>query len=479
MRLPWKRRPPAAAPSENGTSPVAPVAPSAAPGSFVPSAAPEAAPSGTVATPSVAPVAPVSAAVPAPVPAPAVATPATPAPPRPTPAAAIAQAAASVALQPLAPGGTQPGAPGPSDGTPEKPRKRRGLIPSWVPWAAGGAGVLIVVILVVILLVSRSDIVRVPALQGLDAKAAATRLQELGLKFVVGDQRFSANAPVGTIIDQRPIPGAQVAAGTTVMVALSAGSESFAMPDVLGQTIDNARKKLRDRGLNVEFQTAPSDKDQGVVIASVPSPGQTIQTGATVRLTVAAGTSQSDTLLPSNLKNKTFVLDPAPVTGSTADVTMDVARRVRALLEASGATVVVTRAVTDTGDAANTLARSKRAKETSSVALVGFSTTDSGASGLAVVSLPNTSTTQPIYLKSLALTQALTDALKGSFSQVSQATASNDTILSDTGVPAVRLRLGSTQSSADTLTFTDPDWADNVAKAVYRALAQVYGGAGN
>ena len=31
------------------------------------------------------------------------------------------------------------------------------------------------------------------------------------------------------------------------------------------------------------------------------------------------------------------------------------------------------------------------------------------------------------------------------------------------------------QSGADRLSFTDPEWADNIAKAVYRAIAQVYG----
>jgi hypothetical protein len=249
------------------------------------------------------------------------------------------------------------------------------------------------------------------------------------------------------------------------------------MPDVVGSTLDAARKKLRDRGLSVEFQTVPSDKDQGTVVSSVPSPGVTVLTGDTVRLTVAAGTSGGDTLLPSDLKGRTFVLDPVPMpAGGGTDATLDVARRVRALLEASGARVVVTRAVTDTGDKANTLARSKRAKEASGAALVGFTVTQSGAAGLAVQSVPNTSTTQPTYVKSLSLTTALTDALKVNFPNVTSTTAENDIILSEIGIAAVRIRLGSIQSGADKLSFTDPEWADNVAKAVYRSIAQVYGG---
>lgn len=357
--------------------------------------------------------------------------------------------------------------------------RRRGLIPQWLPWAAGGTLAVIIVGVVLAVVFSRADIVRVPSLQGMDRKAAQTRLQELGLKLVVGDQRFSASAPLGSIIDQKPAAGTQVEGGAAVTVALSAGSEAFPMPDVVGSTLDAARKKLRDRGLTVEFQTVPSDKDQGTVVSSVPSPGVTVLTGDTVRLTVAAGTSGSDALLPSDLKGKTFVLDPMPMPagGGTTDPLLGVATRVRALLEASGARVVVTREVTDTGDNANTLARSKRAKEASGTALVGFTVTQSGADGLAVQSVPNTSTTQPTYVKSLSLTQALTDALKVKFPNVASTTASDsDTILNATGVPAVRIRLGSVQSAADKLSFIDPVWADNVANAVYRSIAQVYGG---
>ncbi|MDO8964088.1 MAG: PASTA domain-containing protein [Coriobacteriia bacterium] len=527
MRLPWKRRPQDAASSEQQSGPVpadsaAPVpdggaasldvAPAvSAPATPVPIGAPigggplpadpaDAPLTGAIGERPPAPT-PTIGAIPsvetsaffasAPAPAPA---------PKRTPAQAMAAAAAAsemlssrapetspAAQTPTTPpatpspdaSGAMPGAPAPAPvPAPATPAiKRRGLIPRWLPWAAGITALVVLLTVLGAVFLSRSSIVRVPSLQGLEQKAARTRLQELGLTLVVGDERFSASSPVGTIIDQQPAPGTQVKDGTVVRVAVSAGSESFAMPDMVGQSLDAARKKLRDRGLSVEFQTVPSDKDQGTVVSSVPSPGVTVQTGDTVRLTIAAGTSGSDTLLPSDLKGKTIVLDPMPMpAGTAADTTMDIARRVRALLEASGARVVMTRSVVDTGDAANTLARSRRAKETSSSALVGFSVTQSGATGIAVMSVPNTSTTQTTYMKSLALTQALTDTLKSSFAGLTSATAANDTILTDTGVPAVRIRLGMIGSSADKLSFTDPEWADNVAKATYRAIAQVYGG---
>jgi N-acetylmuramoyl-L-alanine amidase len=223
-------------------------------------------------------------------------------------------------------------------------------------------------------------------------------------------------------------------------------------------------------------QTESSEKPRGTVVTSFPSPGVIVATGDKVRISIAAGSNAADALLPTNMAGKTFVLDPAPMpAGGGVDAPLDIARRVRALLEASGARVVVTRDVTDSGDAASTLSRAKRAKEASATALVGFSVAPSGEGGLSVISVPATSTTQAFYLISNSLATGLVTSLKESGKPVTTAPASNDPIVTSTGIPAVRLRLGSSATPADRLTFTDPQWADDAARAVYRVLSTVYG----
>jgi N-acetylmuramoyl-L-alanine amidase len=137
--------------------------------------------------------------------------------------------------------------------------------------------------------------------------------------------------------------------------------------------------------------------------------------------------------------------------------------------------VVVTREVTDSGDAASTLNRAKRAREASAAALIGFTVTPSGDGGLSVMSVPATRTTEAFYLTSNSLATGLSTALKESGKPVTSSQAVNDPIVTSTGVPAVRLRLGSSATPADKLTFTDPQWADDVARAVYRVLSSVYG----
>jgi N-acetylmuramoyl-L-alanine amidase len=354
--------------------------------------------------------------------------------------------------------------------------KRRAFVPRWVPISLIAGIVVVAGIVAVSVLMAQNAVVRVPSLAGLDRTSAAARVQETGLVLKVGDRRFSGTVAPGLVVDQSPATGSKVPEGTTVVVALSAGTESFAMPDVIGLPLDQARKRLRDRGLAVDVQTEPSEKPQGTVVSSFPSPGVTVATGDKVRIGVAAGSNAANALLPTNMAGKTFVLDPAPMpAGGGVDAPLDIARRVRALLEASGARVIVTREVTDSGDSASTLNRAKRAREASAAALVGFSVMPAGDAGLSVISVPATRTTEAFFLASNSMATGLVTALRESGKPVTSAPAANDPIVTSTGIAAVRLRLGSTATPADKLTFTDPQWADDIARAVYRVLSSVYG----
>jgi N-acetylmuramoyl-L-alanine amidase len=354
--------------------------------------------------------------------------------------------------------------------------RRRPLVPRWVYYATGGALLASVAIAVIVYFVALNAVVRVPSVQGLDRVAATTRLQEIGLRLAVGDKRFSDTVPAGLVVGQTPAPGAKVSEGALVTVFISAGTESFAMPDVTGMPLEKARRLLRERGLAVDMETAVSDRAQGTVIESFPAPGVMVSAGDSVRVTVAAGGSSSGTLLPTDLTGKTIVLDPAPMpTGSASDTALDVARRVRALLEASGARVVVTREVTDSGDKVSAPARAKKAKEASATAVIGLVITASGQGGYAVMSVPATTGTEPFFLASASLASALAAAVKETGKPVVTEPAVGDAILTGTGVPAVRLRLGSTSLPGDRTLFADPGWADDVSRAVYRAIGSLYG----
>ena len=191
---------------------------------------------------------------------------------------------------------------------------------------------------------SRPEIVSVPSLARLEQVVARSELAQAGLEMEIGDTRFSATVPAGAVVDQDPAPGADVEEGTVVMVVLSAGSESFAMPDVLGLPVDTAREQLEAKGLDVETVSEPSEAPPNTILRSEPAPGGQVTTGDTVVLAVVSDDVSGDVLLPADLSDAVFVLDPASPPEGVVDPAMDIARKLRSLLEASGARVVVTRA---------------------------------------------------------------------------------------------------------------------------------------
>lgn len=57
----------------------------------------------------------------------------------------------------------------------------------------------------------------------------------------------------------------------------------------------------------------------------------------------------------------------------------------------------------------------------------------------------------------------------------STATVSADPVLSSFSGPWLRVVLGSPIQRTDKTSFSDPRWADQVARAIYGALGEVYG----
>ena len=206
--------------------------------------------------------------------------------------------------------------------------------------------------------------VLVPTVAGLQTQAARERLATVGLTLTVSDRRFST-LPVDTILAQTPEAGAQTKRGAPVTVVVSAGTEQFTMPDVVGQGLTLARSQLEQKGLQVQVELQSSDQPSDTVLASNPAAGAAVNTGDIVKLTVAIGTSVTGPGRPLDhrraraltLTGVRVTLDPAPPVAGQPDTALEVARRLQSLLEASGATVLSTRSITDTGTTGSATAR--------------------------------------------------------------------------------------------------------------------------
>lgn len=310
-----------------------------------------------------------------------------------------------------------------------------------------------------------------PEIVGVDVDTAQVRLEERGLKISVAERRFSPKAK-DTVLSQNPVEGAKLNEGDTVIVIVSAGSEQFAVPDVVGSGLLLARGLLQAEGLDIAIDAQPSQQPSDTVLASNPPAGSLVHTGDIIHLTVAApGTQSSQLLLPYEMKGVRVLIDPAPVSDPLADAPLDIARRLRALIEASHGTVVTTRALAGAPGDAGT-ARAQKAATASATVAVGLSAAEVGGSGL-VVYAP--SPVLPHASQSSKLASIISSDLASRSSVVKASTLSSDSVLVGARAPWIRVQLGSMSQKDDVARFKDPAWEDSVARALYKGIAARYG----
>jgi serine/threonine-protein kinase len=134
----------------------------------------------------------------------------------------------------------------------------------------------------------------VPAVTGLPRHEAEKQLKDAGFK-AKAEQEFSDTVKRGIVIDASPAVGTLIERGTTVTLTVSKGKEQVAVPDVDGETEDNARSAIESAGLRVGKVTEEeSDEDPGTVIGQSPAAGTKVAKGAAVDLTVAKAVKVPD-----------------------------------------------------------------------------------------------------------------------------------------------------------------------------------------
>jgi N-acetylmuramoyl-L-alanine amidase len=358
--------------------------------------------------------------------------------------------------------------------TPE-PSQRRRLVPIWaivVPVAL----VALVAAVTVFLVVSRQTaLVSVPNVTQLDVAVARSRLGESGLSLTRGDRRFSQSVPLDGVVDQSPAPGAKVPRGSSITVIISAGSESFAMPEVAGVPLQTARETLQAKGLVVETEVVASSRPKNTVVSSTPAAGVTVSSSDTVKLAVSSGSEGTSTLQPAKLDGRVFIIDPAPPSTGATDAPMEIERRLDSLLQASGAKVFVTRSIVDTGAVTIPSARALRARTASATAVIGLEVRPKGAGGISIATMQPLKVSSATYLGSVQLAQSLARTLGRLQPAIRSAEEPADPVLQAVVAPGVRLMLGSATDKKDAKHMSDPAWEDSVAAAIYTALAQAYG----
>jgi beta-lactam-binding protein with PASTA domain len=136
--------------------------------------------------------------------------------------------------------------------------------------------------------------VAIPSVVGLGSQQAQDQLTAEGLKPEV-EKAFSDTVASGHVISVSPQTGTTVDRGTTVTLTVSKGKEKVSIPDVTGESEDNARSAIEGAGLRVGKVTQEeSSEDAGTVIDQSPAAGGSVAKNTAVDLTVAKAVTVPD-----------------------------------------------------------------------------------------------------------------------------------------------------------------------------------------
>lgn len=174
-------------------------------------------------------------------------------------------------------------------------RKRRRRI-----WMLVAAAVLIG--LLVGFALTRDTTTEVPSVTGNQLNVAIALLQQDG--FSVGDvKRVEREAPTNEVLEQDPAaapPADQASEDCSfltffcskpkVTLTVSSGPGSAKVPSTAGLTSTAAEEKLEEAGFKAKLESVHSkDVEEGLVLKSEPSGGETATNGSTVTLKVSSG----------------------------------------------------------------------------------------------------------------------------------------------------------------------------------------------
>ena len=128
----------------------------------------------------------------------------------------------------------------------------------------------------------------VPGVTGLTAADAQKKLEAEGWVYQQATETIETDDPnmVGKVVSQVPGPGVSATKGSAVTVTLGKAPDTAQLPDVTGQTLENARTTLEGNGFKVQTKEVDSPEPLNEVITQNPGPGRA-EKGTLVTLSVS------------------------------------------------------------------------------------------------------------------------------------------------------------------------------------------------
>jgi beta-lactam-binding protein with PASTA domain len=135
----------------------------------------------------------------------------------------------------------------------------------------------------------RSAIVTVPDLTNRTAGQADRALDRVGLDMQRGGTMPNPRVRQGRVLMQSPLPGEEVARGSTVRIVLSAGPEVRQVPAIRGLGRAEIIALLQRYGFEVAIRRVRDRRESGTILGLLPATGQRSAVGSRVVILVSAG----------------------------------------------------------------------------------------------------------------------------------------------------------------------------------------------
>ncbi|WUD74327.1 Stk1 family PASTA domain-containing Ser/Thr kinase [Streptomyces sp. NBC_00510] len=134
---------------------------------------------------------------------------------------------------------------------------------------------------------SGNGTVSVPQFVGDTKSEAQDRASNGGITITFGQAIFCADQPKDHVCKQSAEVDSKIPKDQSVTLQLSKGTEKVEVPDVTGDSFEDAEAKLKEAGFEVDKQSKTSNEEEGTVLKQNPEGGAKRDKNSTITLTVA------------------------------------------------------------------------------------------------------------------------------------------------------------------------------------------------
>ncbi|MFJ3230261.1 Stk1 family PASTA domain-containing Ser/Thr kinase [Streptomyces sp. NPDC086787] len=136
------------------------------------------------------------------------------------------------------------------------------------------------------LVVSKGSPVDVPDVTGDSLEDARRELTDAGLKVKVATGQINSEYDRGEVAEQTPAGDSEAAEGDTVTLTVSKGPEQIKVPDVVGDSVDDAHKALEKAGFKFDDNRGLLGLFGDTVKSQSVDGGKTAPKGSTITITI-------------------------------------------------------------------------------------------------------------------------------------------------------------------------------------------------